>query len=300
MHSHSHGSGFVLLQVLLWSDYPGVWEQRPVSLPELLDVTLVVHDLQYRDTTGQKAHDTGRKFCMLQKWTLALNLVNRQNIFHSWRLLKLLSAWATVRNLFLVWKLPKISRWIPQRQFWLFNCESFSSLWCSSEGSETGTLCECASYVVVDEEANPRFWVVQSGQALQELLHEGSCMFDENSDVDQRHLFVLNTQTHVEFKHWQENFFSSLCPPLRVVQAPHWRRAGRRRKSRSRFHRSTPWGRSYRGSSAAAAETSRCAELLNIFVVFDNQIFNDRQEQFQVWEDQRVFISFKQQHSGLL
>lgn len=48
----------------------------------------------------------------------------------------------------------------------------------------------------MDEEANPRFWVVQSGQALQELLHEGSCMFDENSDVDQRHLFVLNTQTH--------------------------------------------------------------------------------------------------------
>lgn len=111
MHSHSHGSGFVLLQVLLWSDYPGVWEQRPVSLPELLDVTLVVHDLQYGDTTGQKAHDTGRKFCMLQKLTLALNLVNRQNIFHSWRLLKLLSAWATVRNLFLVSKLPKISRW---------------------------------------------------------------------------------------------------------------------------------------------------------------------------------------------
>lgn len=83
VHSHSHGSGFVLLQVLLWSDYPGVWEQRPVTLPELLDVTLVVHDLQYRDTTGQKAHDTGRKFCMLQKLTLALNLVNRQNIFHS-------------------------------------------------------------------------------------------------------------------------------------------------------------------------------------------------------------------------
>lgn len=110
-----------------------------------------------------------------------------------------------------------------------------------------------------------------------------------------------HTNTHVEFKHWQENFFSSLCPPLRVVQAPHWRRAGRRRKSRSRFHRSTPWGRSYRGSSAAAAETSRCAELLNIFVVFDNQIFNDRQEQFQAWgfKDQRVF-SFKQQHSGLL
>lgn len=295
MHSHSHGSGFVLLQVLLWSDYPGVWEQRPVSLPELLDVTLVVHDLQYGDTTGQKAHDTGRKFCMLQKLTLALNLVNRQNIFHSWRLLKLLSAWATVRNLFLVSKLPKISRWD--------NSDSLIvNLFRPSDVPVKAVKLElCASYVVVDEEANPRFWVVQSGQALQELLHEGSCMFDENSDVDQRHLFVLNTQTHVEFKHWQENFFSSLCPPLRVVQAPHWRRAGRRRKSRSRFHRSTPWGRSYRGSSAAAAETSRCAELLNIFVVFDNQIFNDRQEQFQVWgfKDQRVF-SFKQQHSGLL
>lgn len=114
VHSHSHGSGFVLLQVLLWSDNPGVWEQRPVTLPELLDVTLVVHDLQYRDTTGQKSHDTGRKFCMLQKLTLALNFVNRQNIFQSWRLLKLFSAWATVRNIFLVSKLPKTSWWIPQ------------------------------------------------------------------------------------------------------------------------------------------------------------------------------------------
>lgn len=82
-------------------------------------------------------------------------------------------------------------------------------------------LCECASYVVVDEEANPRFWVVQSGQALQELLHEGSCVFDENGDVDQRHLFVLNTQTHT----WSSNTDRKTFPPHyvlhRVVQAPH-------------------------------------------------------------------------------
>lgn len=103
VHSHSHGSGFVLLQVLLWSDYPGVWEQRPVTLPELLDVTLVVHDLQYDNRS--ESTNTGRKFSMLQKLTLALNLVNRQKHFS-----QLKAAGATVRNLYLVSKLPKISR----------------------------------------------------------------------------------------------------------------------------------------------------------------------------------------------
>lgn len=45
LHSHSHGSGLVLLQVLLWSDQHGAGEQRPVTLPEPLDVTLMIHHL---------------------------------------------------------------------------------------------------------------------------------------------------------------------------------------------------------------------------------------------------------------
>lgn len=205
VHSHSHGSGFVLLQVLLWSDYPGVWEQRPVTLPELLDVTLVVHDLQYDN--GSESTNTGRKFCMLQKLTLALNLVNRQNIFHSWRLLEpLLGTFSLCQSCLK-------SLWIPRRQFWLFNCESFSSD--VPVRAVKLELWECASYVVVDEEVNPRFWVVQSGQALQELLHEGSCVFDENGDVDQRHLFVLNTQTHT----WSSNTDRKTFPPHYVL---HW------------------------------------------------------------------------------
>lgn len=52
------------------------------------------------------------------------------------------------------------------------------------------------SYVVVDEEVDPRRRVVECRQSLQELLHEGSCMFDEHGDVHQRHLLILNTHKH--------------------------------------------------------------------------------------------------------
>lgn len=46
LDSHGHGSGLVLLQVLLRSDQHGVWEQILVAQPEVLDVLLVVNHLQ--------------------------------------------------------------------------------------------------------------------------------------------------------------------------------------------------------------------------------------------------------------
>lgn len=47
------------------------------------------------------------------------------------------------------------------------------------------------AYVVVDEEADPGFWVVQGAEPLQELLHEGRGVFDEDRHEDQRQLLVL-------------------------------------------------------------------------------------------------------------
>lgn len=47
------------------------------------------------------------------------------------------------------------------------------------------------SYVVVDEEAHPGLGVVQGGESLKELLHEGSRVFDEDGHKDQRHVVIL-------------------------------------------------------------------------------------------------------------
>lgn len=48
----------------------------------------------------------------------------------------------------------------------------------------------------MDEEAEPGQRIAEGRQALQELLHEGSGMLNEDTNVDQGHLLVLNTHTH--------------------------------------------------------------------------------------------------------
>lgn len=50
----------------------------------------------------------------------------------------------------------------------------------------------------MNEEAEPAVGVVERGQPLQELLHEGGGVFDEDGEVDQRHLLVLNTHTNTQ------------------------------------------------------------------------------------------------------
>ena len=57
------------------------------------------------------------------------------------------------------------------------------------------------SHVVVDEEADPRRRVVECRESVQELLHEGSGVFDKHSDVHQRQLLVLK---HTHVKHTED------------------------------------------------------------------------------------------------
>lgn len=64
--------------------------------------------------------------------------------------------------------------------------------------TDQNSVSVCAgSHVVVDEEADPRCRVVECRESVQELLHEGSGVFDKHSDVDQRQLLVLK-HTHVK------------------------------------------------------------------------------------------------------
>ena len=68
--------------------------------------------------------------------------------------------------------------------------------------TDQNSVCVCSgSHVVVDEEADPRRRVVECRESVQELLHEGSGVFDEHSDVHQRQLLVLK---HTHVKHTED------------------------------------------------------------------------------------------------
>lgn len=61
LHSHCHVPGLALRQVLLRSDQPGVGEQSSVTLPETLDVPLVVDDLRERYNKSEQSRTDGNR-----------------------------------------------------------------------------------------------------------------------------------------------------------------------------------------------------------------------------------------------
>lgn len=66
LHSHCHVPGLALWQVLLRSDQLGIGEQSSVTLPETLDVALVVDDLRerYNKSEQSRTDENRRCFCL--------------------------------------------------------------------------------------------------------------------------------------------------------------------------------------------------------------------------------------------